>query len=455
MANLSVLILAAGKGVRMKSRLPKVLHPINGVPMVELVYRTIAALKPSAVAMVVGHQGADVKAYLRKNGRKPDFFTQRTLNGTGGAVRQALSWLKRRKGSVIVTCGDMPVLQTSSLKELLKAHMQLKNTVTILTATVAQPQGYGRIVREGDDVDRIVEELDATDHERNLHEINTGTYCFDAKALARVLPKLKNNNAKKEYYLTDVIHLLKEEGGRVGGVSCFDPQEALGVNKRVDQALAEAALRRRKIEELMDGGVTVIDPATTYVAQNVKVGSDTTLWPQTFLEGDTRIGSGCQIGPWAHIKNGIIENDVSFKASFATDSIIRKGARIGPYSHIRPQSDIGPNVHVGNFSEIKKSRVAEGSKINHLSYLGDAKIGKNVNIGAGTITCNYDGIQKHPTTIENHAFIGSNANLIAPVRIGAHAVVGAGSSISEDVPAWSLAVERSKRITKKGWVKKR
>ncbi len=454
MKKISILILAAGKGTRMKSALPKVLHKVGGVPMVERVVRAGDAMNASSLCVIVGHGGADVTAHVKSVSPSSAFATQKVLNGSGGAVRQALAWLKKQKGDVIVTCGDAPLIRKETFAALVKEHRRQKNAATVLTTHMPNPFGYGRIVRSYDSaVERIVEHLDASDDERKLTEINSGTYCFDATALSRALPKLRNDNAKKEFYLTDTLEILREGGGRIGAVICGDHNEILGINSRAELALAESIANRRKCAALMAAGVTIIDPAATYVQDTVTVGADTILYPQTFLIGATKIGSGCEIGPWSNISNCLIENNVTVKASFADASRIRSGSKIGPFSHIRPKSDLGPNVHMGNFSETKNSRLGQGSKLNHLSYLGDATVGKFVNIGAGTITCNYDGIQKSPTQIQDHAFIGSNTNLIAPVRVGPHAVVGAGSSISEDVPAWSLAVERAPTRVLKNWAK--
>jgi bifunctional UDP-N-acetylglucosamine pyrophosphorylase/glucosamine-1-phosphate N-acetyltransferase len=456
MNQLSVLILAAGKGVRMKSAKPKVLHTVGGRPMVDVVFDIVSALKPTRAAVIVGHQAAEVRAHVSQRHPNAVFFMQPVLDGSGGAVRRAVNWLKKQPGNVLITCGDMPLQQVESLRALVREHNKSKNWGTVLTAKVERPFGYGRIVRRRDDtVERIVEELDANPREKAISEINTGTYCFNARALARVLPRLKNSNAKREYYLTDVLELLQKDGGRVGAVVCLDSNEALGVNRRRDLALAEAALRVRKLNELMDAGVTIMDPASTYIGMDVRIQPDTVVWPQTYIFGNSRIGSGCAIGPWAHIVDSSIENDVILQSSFVEGARIRRGARVGPYSRVRTGSDIGENAHLGNFSETKKTVLGAGSKANHLSYLGDAKIGKNVNIGAGTITCNYDGIRKSPTFIEDNAFIGSNSNLIAPVRIGAHSVVGAGSSITRNVPAWSLAVERAQTVTRKDWARKK
>jgi len=454
MKSISILILAAGKGTRMKSSLPKVLHRVGGVPMVERVVRAGDAMKASSLCVIVGHGGSAVSAHVKGVSPKAAFAEQKVLNGSGGAVRQALAWLKKQKGDVIVTCGDAPLIRRETFAALVAQHRKQKNAATVLTTHMPNPFGYGRIVRSYDSaVERIVEHLDASEDERKLTEINSGTYCFDARALSRALPKLKNNNAKKEFYLTDTLEILRTGGGRIGAVVCADHNEILGINSRAELALAESIANHRKCAELMAAGVTIIDPDDTYVQDTVKVGPDTILFPQTFLLGTTEIGSGCKIGPWSHISDCLIENDVTVKASFADASRIRSGSKIGPFSHIRPKSDLGPNVHMGNFSETKNSRLADGSKLNHLSYLGDATVGKFVNIGAGTITCNYDGIQKSPTQIQDHAFIGSNTNLIAPVRVGSHAVIGAGSSISKDVPDWSLAVERASTKVIKDWAR--
>lgn len=456
MPETSVLVLAAGKGVRMKSDLPKVLHTVGGRPMIDRVLTTVRALKPRSVCVVTGHRGDEVRARLRQHNPAPAFARQNRLDGSGGAVRAAAGWLRHRRGDVLVTCGDMPLLRPESLRELVRAHRLQKNSATVLTARVANPSGYGRIVRRGDGrVERIVEELDATPRERDISEINTGTYCFRAADLLAALPNLSNKNAKKEYYLTDVLEILKKRGLSIGAVVCGDPLESTGINKRADLALAESALYRRKAASLMAAGVTIIDPSSTYISEEAMIGPETVVWPQTYILGRSRIGSRCRIGPWAHIVDTIIENQVEFKASFSESAVVRSGARIGPFSRLRPGSDVGQEAHVGNFTELKNTRLGRGSKVNHLSYLGDAKLGKNVNIGAGSITCNYDGIRKHPTTIHDHAFIGSNVNLIAPIRVGRGAVVGAGSSISEDVPAGALTLERNQAITKPGWARKK
>ena len=456
MKSISVLILAAGKGTRMKSALPKVMHPVAGVPMVERVLRALAPLKPTSTCVIIGHGAELVKTHVAGVDGKTAFAVQKVLNGSGGAVRQALAWLRKQKGDVVIACGDAPLITAETFSDLIRQHRAQGNLATVLTTRMPNPFGYGRIVRGYDDsVERIVEHLDATDDERKIDEINTGTYCFRAKDLARVLPKLKNDNAKKEFYLTDTLELLRADGGRVGAVIAPDHRETMGINSRIELATAEQIAFRRKAAQLMAGGVTIVDPDTVYIHETVSVGPDTIIYPQTFLLGKTTVGTNCVLGPWTHVKDCVIENDVSLKATFADSARVRHGSKVGPFSHIRPKSDLGPNAHMGNFSETKNTRLGDGSKLNHLSYLGDATVGKSVNIGAGTITCNYDGIQKFPTEIQDHAFIGSNTNLIAPVRVGAHAVVGAGSSITQDVPAWSLAVERAKTLVKPEWARKK
>lgn len=455
-SSVAILILAAGKGTRMNSALPKVLHPVAGIPMIDRVLKSVTFLKPKSLGVIIGHGAEKLKTHIKKTYPRSTFFVQKSLNGSGGAVRTSMTWLKKFNGTVLVTCGDMPLLQESTFRSLILRHQKEKNAATVLTAVVEKSFGYGRIVRgDENEVLRIVEELDATLEEQKINEINTGTYCFDSRWLRHMLPRLKNMNAKREYYLTDILSLLSEAGQRVGAEICVESQDALGINRRQDLALAEHRIRNRKLQELMASGVTIVDPASTYIDDSVKIGADTVIWPQTFLLGKTRVGQNCVVGPWVHAIDTKIENDVIFRGTFSEGGVVKKGALVGPFSRIRPGSVLGEQSHLGNFSEVKKTRLGRGAKVNHLSYLGDARVGKNVNIGAGTITCNYDGVQKHPTVIQDHAFIGSNVNLVAPIRIGAHAVVGAGSSLSRNVPPWSLALERAALKTKKGWVRQR
>ena len=456
MSKLSSLILAAGKGVRMKSSLPKVLHPLGGRSLIQHVCRTHSALALDHMIVVVGHKGEQVKKHLAPEFKKIRFYKQPVLNGSGGAVRVLSSWLRTYKGDLLVVCGDAPLLTEKTLKELLATHRTHQNSATVLSVKLENPTGYGRILRSpGGFVSGIVEEIDASPAQRKISEVNSGAYCFNSKKLACVLPLLRNRNAKKEYYLTDALEHLRREGGQIGAYICPDSTEALGINSRFDLALAQKVLFHRKSKKLMQEGVTIVDPGSTFIHDEVKVGVNTVIWPQTILVGRTQVGANCEIGPWAHIVDSKIENDAKIKASFIESSLIRKKAKIGPFSRVRPHSVIGPGAALGNFSEIKNTTLGEGSKANHLSYLGDSTIGKNVNIGAGTITCNYDGFQKHPTVIQDQAFIGSNVNLVAPIKVGAHSVVGAGSSLSENVPPWSLALERATVKVKKGWARQK
>jgi bifunctional UDP-N-acetylglucosamine pyrophosphorylase/glucosamine-1-phosphate N-acetyltransferase len=438
MSNLSVLILAAGEGTRMKSALPKVLHEAAGKPLLAHVLDAASVLKNAAAGVVVG-RGAD-EVRKRLPGHAMTFFFQKERRGSGHAVKTAAAWLKKRGGDVVLLCGDAPLVKPETLKALAALHKKEGNAATLLTARVPAPFGYGRIVREGGGrVTAIVEEKDATPEQRAISEINSGAYAFRAADLLPALAKVKPNNAKGEYYITDVIGLLVAAGRPVGALCVEGDEECLGVNTRLELAQAEKVLRRRQAERLMADGVTVVDPDATYVDAGVVVGPDTVLWPQTYLLGNTRVGAGCKIGPLAVLE----------------DCTVADGCQVGPFARLRPGARLGERARVGNFVEIKKSVLSPGVKVNHLAYVGDATVGADVNIGAGVITCNYDGVNKHETRIGAGAFIGSNVNLVAPVTVGAGAVVGAGSTITEDVPADALGLERSKQISKPGWAARR
>ncbi|MBK8574705.1 MAG: bifunctional UDP-N-acetylglucosamine diphosphorylase/glucosamine-1-phosphate N-acetyltransferase GlmU [Elusimicrobia bacterium] len=453
LTSLSVLILAAGEGTRMKSDLPKVLHSVAGKALVEHVLDAVAPLG-GGVGVVLGRGAEMVKERLsaRKN---VSFFIQKERRGSGDAVRPAARWLERRGGNVLVLCGDAPLVRTETLRALTRLHRREKNAATLLTAEVPNPSGYGRIRREKGRPVAIVEHKEATPAERDLREINSGTYCFRAIDLLEGLRRLRPDNAKGEYYITDVIGFLVGRGRSVGALCLADGDEILGVNNRRELADAGQRLNRRTLDRLMDEGVTVVDPATTYVDATVRVGSDTVIEPQTFLVGATRVGRHCRIGPMTRLINCRLADHVYLEASFGESARVETGARVGPWSRLRPGAVVGRDAHVGNFVELKKTRLGVGAKVNHLSYLGDAVVGARVNVGAGVITCNYDGHQKHSTTIGAEAFIGSNVNLVAPLRVGAGAVVGAGSTLTKDVPAGSLALERAPALIKRGWAKKR
>ena len=453
MADTHIVILAGGKGTRMKSALPKVLHRAAGLPLIEHVLRGAASIQPASVVVVVGHQAEQLKRAIGIR-LGLSFAVQEPQLGTGHALLQAEPMLLGGRGTVVLLSGDVPLLRPSTLAALVRAHEERRAAATVLTAVVDAPDGYGRIVR--DDTGRIaaiVEHKDASAGEREIREINSGIYAFDIAPLFDALRTVGSANAQGEYYLPDLIRIYRGRGLVVETIVLEDAREILGVNSPKELAQVAAFLRTAKNDELMSAGVTMIDPATTYVGPDVTVGADTILHPNVHLEGRTTVGSRCEIHSGVRVVDSTIDDGVVINNfCVITESHVASGARLGPFAHIRPQSDVGQDAHVGNFVELKKTTLGRGSKANHLSYLGDATIGEKVNVGAGTITCNYDGVLKHPTVIEDGAFIGSDTQLIAPVRVGAGAYVAAGSSITEDVPADSLAIARGKQVNKPGWV---
>lgn len=444
MNNTVAVILAAGEGKRMNSSLPKVLHKICGKSMLEHV---LDAVRPvcSKQVVVVGHGGEMVKQHL---GDSVTFALQKEQLGTGHAVAQAEPFLPC-KGRVIVLCGDTPLLTTETLKAMLDEHVKQDAAVTVLTARVPRPAGYGRIVRgDNGDIRKIVEDKDASEPEKAIDEINTGTYVFDAEALRFALKQVQNNNAQGEYYLTDCLEILVKDGKKACGLPLDDWREALGVNDREQLSAAAGLMRERINRQLMRAGVSMVDPAATYVDAGVLVGRDTVIYPGTILEGNTVVGENCRIGPYAHIISSKIGCNVVVRHSLVNESILEDGVTVGPYAHLRPQTRLCANVKVGDFVEIKNSTVGERSKIPHLSYVGDALVGSDVNLGAGTIIVNYDGRQKHQTRIEDGAFVGCNSNLVAPLTVGRHAFVAAGSTITRDVPPGALSIARSDQVNK-------
>jgi bifunctional UDP-N-acetylglucosamine pyrophosphorylase / glucosamine-1-phosphate N-acetyltransferase len=454
--DLHVVILAAGKGTRMKSAQPKVLHPLAGRPLIEHVLRTVDELSAASTILVVGHGAEEVTAAL-SSWPTLQFVVQSPQLGTGHALLQTRSALTGKTGTVLLLYADVPLLRSGTLARLIETHQSARAAATVLTAELEDPYGYGRIVRDrSGKIVRIVEERDASGEERAIREINSGIYAFALAPLFEALDGLAADNAQGEYYLTDLISIYRRRNQRVETLLIETPDELRGVNSRVDLADLGRVLRARKNRALMLDGVTLDDPLTTYVDEDVEVGSDTVIAPGVLLEGRTRIGQGCRIGPGSRLTNAIVADNVTVRdRSVIVDSTVERGAVIGPFAHIRPQSIVGENAHVGNFVELKKTRLGRGSKANHLAYLGDATIGDAVNIGAGTITCNYDGVGKHPTVIEDEVFIGSDSQLIAPVRVGRGAYVAAGSSITDDVPPDSLAIARGRQENKPGWAEKR
>ena len=450
-----VVILAAGRGTRMKSERPKVLHEVHGRAMLSRVLDTAKTLAPSSMVVVLGYKADFVRsAYAGDPAVR--FVVQEPQLGTGHALMQALPALSGGTGDLLLLYGDVPLLRPETLTALLARHREDAAAATGLTALVPQPFGYGRIVREGGSIAGIVEERDASAAQRSINEINAGIYALALEPLADAVAALSPANAQGEYYLTDLVGIYRRRGLGVSTLTIASADELIGVNSRRELAEVSRIVRTAKLEELMAAGVTVIDPATTYVDSEVSVGPDTVLHPNVYLEGRTRVGAACDIQAGTRLVNATVGDRVTIRNyCVITDSVIASDAVLGPFAHLRPGSDVGAEAHIGNFVELKKTRVGARSKASHLTYLGDATVGENVNIGAGTITCNYDGVKKHPTVIGDGAFIGSDSQLIAPVTIGPGAYVAAGSSITRDVPAEALAIARGKQENKEGWVKKK
>lgn len=446
------LVLAAGQGKRMKSKIYKVLHPVCGKAMIGHVMDTLEQVMVNRTVAVVGHGAEAVKAYL---GDRAEFTLQEQQQGTGHAVMQARSLLQDEEGITVIVCGDTPLIQESSLRELIELHKKEKAAGTILTAKLEQPFGYGRVIRDHEgSVSRIVEQKDCSDHEASVNEINTGTFCFDNRKLFKALEKVNNHNNQNEYYLTDVIGILKEQGERIQAHCLKDHRESIGVNDRIALAEANRWMRERIIHKHSLNGVTFIDPNNTYIDSDVTIEMDTTIYPGTHLSGTTVIGTDCHIGPNTEITDSIIGNGVKIKQAVLLNTEVGNQASIGPFANLRPGTKLGMGVKIGDFVETKNASIGDGSKVSHLSYIGDARVGKQVNIGCGAITVNYDGYNKHITEIEDEAFIGCNVNLIAPVTIGRGAFVVAGSTITDEVKGNSLAIARSRQINKPGYADK-
>jgi bifunctional UDP-N-acetylglucosamine pyrophosphorylase/glucosamine-1-phosphate N-acetyltransferase len=457
---LHIVILAAGKGTRMKSARPKVLHEIGGLPIIEHVLRAADGLHAATTTLVVGHGADDVKVALS---HRPglEFVIQSPQLGTGDALRRTEAAMKSRRGTLLLLYGDVPLLESNTLTRLIEAHHAAHAAATVLTAEVDDPYGYGRIVRDTGGktpgaIARIVEERDASGEERAIREINSGIYAFALQPLFEALGAIASDNSQGEYYLTDLVTIYRQRGKVVETLRLDNATELRGINTRADLADLDRIVRRRKNHALMLDGVTFEDPGTTYVDEDVVVGADTTLGPLVQLQGRTKVGERCRIHAGSRLTHATVGDDVTvLDRCVIVQSTVGNGVAIGPFAHIRPDSAIADHARIGNFVELKKTSMGEGSKANHLAYLGDATIGQHVNIGAGTITCNYDGVTKQPTIIEDDVFIGSDSQLIAPVRIGKGAYVAAGSSITDDVPADALAIARGRQDIKPGWASRR
>ncbi len=454
MRQIASIVLAAGKGTRMKSSLPKVIHHVCGKPILAHVIQTACQAGVGRNIVVIGHEAEMVRETIGNT--RVEWVYQTEQLGTGHAVMQAESILAGFDGEILVLCGDTPLIKPETLTRLMDNHLSSGNAVTVLTAFMDNPAGYGRIVRDdAGQVLEIVEQKDASAGQLIIKEVNTGIYCFNARKLFNGLKKITPANNQGEYYLTDVLSVLRNDGEVVGAVRVQDPLETMGINNRVQLAEAEKILRQKKLQQLMIDGVTIIDPQNTYIDQDVNIGRDSVIYPGTIIEGNCCLGEKCQIGPFSRLKDVTAGDNVVIQNSVALESSIGNNVSVGPFAFIRPETSLSDGVKVGDFVEIKKSVIGKGSKVPHLSYIGDAQIGEKVNIGAGTITCNYDGSKKWKTTIGDEAFIGSNTNLVAPVCIGSNTVIGAGSTITKDVPDGALAVERAKQSIYPGRVAKK
>ena len=459
MKDLAVIVLAAGKGTRMKSETPKVLHRIAGRPMLFYPLEVLRRLRLRNVVVVLGHGAERVKEEVELGG--VDVCVQRPQLGTGHAVMCALKGMDGFRGDVLVLSGDTPLITSTTLKGFLRFHRRgrrgVRPALSLITTLVDNPTGYGRIVRDRDGaVERIVEERDATSQEREIREINTGIYLISSDFLFENIHRLERNNNQSEYYLTDLIHLAVREGRRVSALTHVDPHEVMGINNRIELATACRIMRTRIANELMLNGVTIMDPEVTYIDYGVRVGVDTVLYPGVHLLGDTVVGRGCTVEEGVRIQDSRIGDGTTVRSySVIEASRIGRDVMIGPFARLRPGNNLMDRVRVGNFVEVKNTRIGRGTKANHLTYLGDSVIGKDVNIGAGTITCNYDGVKKHQTVIEDGAFIGSDTQLVAPVRVRKNAYIGSGSTITRDVPGYSLALSRVEQRIIKDWVKKK
>lgn len=434
----------------MKSELPKGLHEVLGLPMVELVGRAMKGCGVAAPILVIGHAGDLIQERL---GDGYQYAWQREQHGTGHAAMMAADLLKGFDGTVVIAPGDTPLLSEEVLKELVVRHTETRARCSVATSFVEDPTGYGRIVRDSDGVvSGIVEHKDCTPEQLKIREVNAAVYCFDCASLLALLPKLSNDNAQGEYYLTDVVKAIYEEDRGVVGVTINDPDLLMGVNDRVQLAAAEKTLRDKVNRKHMLAGVTLLDPCSTYIGLDVEIGPDTTIEPNTFLIGNTKIGANCELGPNTKIKRSNVGDGCYIYLSHVNEATIGDGVKIGPFANIRPGTVLKNKVKIGNFVEVKKSTMGEGAAANHLAYIGDATVGSKANIGAGTITCNYDGISKHQTTIGSNVFVGSNSTLVAPVTIEDGAMIAAGSVVTHNVPADSIAFGRARQEIKEGWV---
>lgn len=452
MNKLKVIILAAGEGKRMKSKLPKVLHKVQGKTMADHVIDAAECAGANDICVVIGHGAETVKEALRN--RNVKFALQEKQMGTGHAVMQAGDFIEDG-ADIVVLYGDTPLITAQTINKILDFHRTEKNSISIISAMVDNPAGYGHIIRDiNGNFLKNVEHKDADEKEKLVKEINTGIYCFTGEALKKGLSLLKNNNVQGEYYLPDTLEIILKDGGRVNAMAAQSADEFAGVNSKAQLADAEKAMRRRINAWHMDNGVTMIDPERTYIEAGAVIGCDTVLLPGVVIEGNTVIGEDCVIGPDSRLTNVKLGNGVKFQYSTAIDSSVDDNTTVGPYAYIRPDCTIGKNVKIGDFVEVKNSNVGNGTKVSHLTYIGDSDVGERINFGCGTVTVNYDGKKKFRTVVDDDVFIGCNTNLVAPVKVGKGSYIAAGSTITEDVPENSLAIARERQINKTGWVKR-
>lgn len=451
--NKCAIILAAGEGKRMKSNLPKVLHKVCGKEMINHVIDTIKSAGIKNINLVIGKSAERVKEGTKD--RKVAYSFQNTQLGTGHAVMCAKEFLQDKKGTVAIFVGDGPLITKEMVEKLFKFHEDGKFKATIITSVLQDPAKYGRIVRDGkNEVEKIVEFKDCNEEEVKIKEINSGMYCFDIEVLLENLNKLDNNNAQGEYYLTDVIEILKNQGLKVGAFQ-VSVEEITAVNSRVELSNAENIMRVRINKKHMENGVTIIDPQSTYIDSEVEIGYDTIVYPGNVIEGKTVIKEGCILYPNSRIKDSIIEKEVTIQSSVILESSIGNNTTVGPFAYIRPNSSIGKSVRIGDFVEVKKSTIGDNTKVSHLTYIGDAEVGSGCNFGCGTVVVNYDGKEKHKTIIEDNVFIGCNANLVSPVEIKNNSYIAAGSTITKEVPEGALAIARARQTNINEWVQKK
>lgn len=450
--DLKVIILAAGQGTRMKSKVPKVLHKVLDKTMLDYVIDASYNAGAKDVCCVVGHKSMLVKKMI---GDRVKYAVQKEQLGTGHAVMQAESFIGD-EGNVLILCGDTPLIRPETIESILSFHSENGNDATGVSFIKDDPTGYGRIIRDDkNEFSCIVEHKDASPEELDVKEVNSGVYIFKAQALKKALGSLKNDNAQGEYYLTDTLELIKKNEGKVGVIIAEDENEFLGVNSKLDLSVVTKAIVKRINEFHMTEGVTIIDPDNTYIGQDVKIETDTIILPGTTIEGKTTIGTDCVIGPNTQIVSSDIKDGVSIKMSVLMNAVVDNYTTVGPFAYLRPGANIGEHVRIGDFVEIKNSNIDDGTKVSHLTYVGDSDVGKNVNFGCGTVTANYDGVHKYRTTIKDNAFIGCNTNLVAPVTVGENAVTAAGSTINNDVPAHALSIARKRQVNIDGWSSKK